>query len=70
MQVVVVDVRELGRKSGNVHRKLVVERALRTKDQDNERFYTNLRSRMQRYRFEKHPCMMHLAGTAIINLIV
>ena len=43
-----VDVRELGRKSGNVHRKLIVERALRTKDQDNERFYSSLRSRMQR----------------------
>lgn len=47
-QVVVVDVRELGRKSGNLHRKLVVERALRTKDQDNERFYKNLRARMER----------------------
>ena len=47
-QVVLVDVRELGRKSGNLHRKLVVERALRTKDQDNERFYESLRARMER----------------------
>ena len=47
-QVVLVDVRELGRKSGNLHRKLVVERALRTKDQDNERFYQSLRARMER----------------------
>ncbi|CAK0753548.1 hypothetical protein CVIRNUC_002229 [Coccomyxa viridis] len=47
-KVVLVDVRELGRKSGNLHRKLVVERALRTKDQDNERFYQSLRARMER----------------------
>ena len=47
-QVVVVDVRELGRKSGNLHRKLVVDRALKTKDQDNERFYKKLRARMER----------------------
>ena len=48
LQVVIVDVRALGRKSGNAHRKLVVERALRTKDQDNETFYSSLRARMQR----------------------
>ena len=48
LQVVIVDVRSLGRKSGNAHRKLVVERALRTKDQDNETFYSSLRARMQR----------------------
>ena len=57
LQVVVVDVRELGRKSGNVHRKLIVERALRTKDQDNERFYSSLRSRMQRCCFAHCPSL-------------
>ena len=48
LQVVVVDVRALGRKSGNAYRKLVVDRALPTKDQDNAAFYSSLRGRMQR----------------------
>lgn len=43
-----VDVRAMGRKGGNQHRKLVVDRALATQDQDNERFYKNLRARMDR----------------------
>ncbi len=47
-QVVVIDVRAMGRKGGNQHRKLVVDRALATKDQDNERFYKNLRARFDR----------------------
>ena len=57
-QVVLVDVRELGRKSGNLHRKLVVERALRTKDQDNERFYQSLRARMERCRCSPHAVLL------------
>lgn len=48
VQVVVIDVRAMGRKGGNEHRKLVVDRALATKDQDNERFYRNLRARFDR----------------------
>ncbi|KAK9906410.1 hypothetical protein WJX75_001426 [Coccomyxa subellipsoidea] len=47
-KVVVIDVRAMGRKSGNQHRKLVVDRALATKDQDNEQFYKNLRARFDR----------------------
>jgi hypothetical protein len=47
--VVVVDVRALGRKHGYEHRKLIVDRALQTKDQDNEQFYRNLRARFDRY---------------------
>ncbi len=48
VQVVVIDVRSMGRKGGSEHRKLVVDRALATKDQDNERFYRNLRARFDR----------------------
>ena len=57
-QVVLVDVRELGRKSGNLHRKLLVERALRTKDQDNERYYQSLRARMERCACSPHAVLL------------
>ena len=43
-----VDVRALGRKEGREQRRLVVERALRSGEQDNEAFYRNLRARMDR----------------------
>ncbi|CAL8462536.1 g2069 [Coccomyxa elongata] len=51
-KVVVIDVRAMGRKGGSEHRKLVVDRALATKDQDNERFYRNLRARFDRVGIE------------------
>ena len=51
MQVIVVDVRALGRKDGREHRKLVVDRALKTGDQDNEAFYRSLRARFDRSGF-------------------
>ena len=48
-QVIVVDVRALGRKEGREQRRLVVERALRSGEQDNEAYYRNLRARMDRW---------------------
>ncbi len=43
-----VDVRALGRKEGREHRKLVVDRALKSAEQDNEGFYRKLRARFDR----------------------
>ena len=60
-QVIVVDVRALGRKEGREQRRLVVERALRSGEQDNEAFYRNLRARMDRC--TGAPCV---AGNSIL----
>ena len=60
-QVIVVDVRALGRKEGREQRKLVVDRALNSGEQDNEYFYRNLRARFDRCGQAPcgpaHPCL-------------
>ena len=48
LQATVVDIRTLGSRKSSKERQLVVDAALATRDQDNERFLKLLRARMDR----------------------
>ncbi len=60
---IVVDTRQLGRrtKASKEARQLLVDQALATKDQDNERFTRKLRARFDRFHLPRYARLLNLS---------